>query len=127
MTKKQDRSEERTLEQWEHWVDSIIAGAQERGEFDNLPGAGKPLKLVDSPFANGLEVGYGLMKNAGIAPFWVELDKEIRALSESRERLLARAAEVSAELQTKRSNGTEQSFTPARSKWARLLGRTSAH
>lgn len=27
----------------EHWIDRQIREAQERGEFDNLPGAGKPL------------------------------------------------------------------------------------
>jgi len=122
MTEKRDRSEERTLEQWEHWVDSIIVGAQERGEFDNLPGAGKPLKLDDSPFANGLEVGYGLMKNAGVAPLWVELDKEIRVLNESRESLLRRAAEVSAELNLKRATGAEHSSAASRSRWSWLFG-----
>ncbi|MCO5307854.1 MAG: DUF1992 domain-containing protein [Austwickia sp.] len=30
---------------WESWVEKQIRQAQERGEFDNLPGAGKPLDL----------------------------------------------------------------------------------
>jgi hypothetical protein len=25
------------------WIDEIIKAAQERGDFDNLPGAGKPI------------------------------------------------------------------------------------
>src|SRR6476620_4136435 len=33
---------------WESAVDKQIREAQERGEFDNLPGAGKPLDLSDS-------------------------------------------------------------------------------
>ncbi|WP_020141896.1 DUF1992 domain-containing protein [Terracoccus sp. 273MFTsu3.1] len=33
---------------WESPVDRQIREAQERGEFDNLPGAGKPLDLSDS-------------------------------------------------------------------------------
>lgn len=28
---------------WESWIDTHIRIAQERGAFDNLPGAGKPL------------------------------------------------------------------------------------
>src|SRR6266404_7848623 len=28
---------------WESWTDGLIRAAQEKGEFDNLPGAGKPL------------------------------------------------------------------------------------
>lgn len=31
----------------ESWIDRQIREAQERGEFDNLPGAGKPLNLGD--------------------------------------------------------------------------------
>ena len=35
--------------QFESWVDRQIREAMERGEFDNLPGAGKPLQLDDDP------------------------------------------------------------------------------
>jgi hypothetical protein len=35
------------VEQQALWVDHQIRAAMERGEFDNLPGAGKPLKLPD--------------------------------------------------------------------------------
>ena len=35
--------------QYESWADRLIREAQERGEFDNLPGAGKPLQLDDDP------------------------------------------------------------------------------
>jgi hypothetical protein len=31
-----------------NWVDELIKAAQARGEFDNLPGAGKPLPDIDS-------------------------------------------------------------------------------
>jgi hypothetical protein len=31
--------------EFENWIDRQIREATERGEFDNLPGAGKPLKL----------------------------------------------------------------------------------
>ena len=34
---------------WESWVEEQIREAQERGEFDNLPGAGKPLPGIDDP------------------------------------------------------------------------------
>ena len=35
--------------QFESWVERQIREAMERGEFDNLPGAGKPLHLDDDP------------------------------------------------------------------------------
>ncbi|HEX5138204.1 MAG TPA: DUF1992 domain-containing protein [Planctomycetota bacterium] len=33
----------------EHYIDRLIREAQERGEFDNLPGAGKPIPGLDKP------------------------------------------------------------------------------
>lgn len=35
------------MERWESSVDRAIREATERGEFDNLPGAGKPLRHID--------------------------------------------------------------------------------
>src|SRR6185503_2943642 len=34
---------------WESWVEGQIGGGMERGEFDDLPGAGKPLRNIDEP------------------------------------------------------------------------------
>jgi Domain of unknown function (DUF1992) len=36
---------------FETWVDRQIREAQERGVFDDLPGAGKPLRGLDRPFS----------------------------------------------------------------------------
>lgn len=36
--------------EWESWVDRQIREAQERGEFDDLPGAGKPLPDRGRPY-----------------------------------------------------------------------------
>lgn len=35
---------------FETWIDLQIRAAQERGEFDNLPGAGKPIPNLDRPY-----------------------------------------------------------------------------
>ncbi len=35
---------------WESWIDRQIREAEERGEFDDLPGAGEPLPGLDKPF-----------------------------------------------------------------------------
>ena len=34
---------------WESWIDKQIRDGQERGEFDNLPGHGKPIASLDTP------------------------------------------------------------------------------
>ena len=35
---------------WESWIDRQVREATERGEFDDLPGAGKPIEGLDKPF-----------------------------------------------------------------------------
>lgn len=35
---------------WESWADKQIRDAQERGEFDRLSGAGKPIPDLDRPY-----------------------------------------------------------------------------
>jgi hypothetical protein len=35
---------------WESWIDRQIRRAEERGEFDDLPGAGRPIPDLDKPF-----------------------------------------------------------------------------
>jgi len=34
---------------WQSWIDKQIYDAQQRGEFDNLAGKGKPLSDIDEP------------------------------------------------------------------------------
>ncbi len=67
------------VDSWESHVDRMIREAQRRGDFDNLPGSGKPLDLEDNPFAGEWQSAFRLAKNAGAAPLWVQLDKEISA------------------------------------------------
>ena len=48
------------------------------GAFDNLPGAGQPLKLDDdSRIPEDLRIPYKILKNAGFVPPEVALRKEI--------------------------------------------------
>jgi hypothetical protein len=58
-----------------------IRQAMERGEFDNLPGAGKPLKLDDdSLIPEELRAAYRLLKNAGFLPPEAHTLREIREI-----------------------------------------------
>jgi len=62
-------------------ADEKIKEAIAKGEFDNLPGKGRPLDL-DVYFATPehLRMGYSLLKNADIIPEEMELLKEIEGL-----------------------------------------------
>ena len=58
-----------------------IREAMARGEFDNLPGRGKPLPREDlSGVPEELRMAYKVLKNAGCVPPEVELAKEIVTL-----------------------------------------------
>lgn len=35
---------------WESWIDRQIREAEERGEFEDLPGKGRPLSDIDRPY-----------------------------------------------------------------------------
>jgi hypothetical protein len=63
-----------------------IAEAIARGEFNDLPGAGKPLELDDDAnVPEDLRVAYRILKNAGFVPPEVESLREVGDL----ERLVA--------------------------------------
>lgn len=58
-----------------------ILEAIARGEFDNLPGAGQPLRLEDDSMVPAeLRVAYKILKDAGCLPPELELRKEILTL-----------------------------------------------
>ena len=63
---------------WESWIDQLIREAQERGEFENLPGMGQPIDLTPNPYAQGQEMAFKVLQDAGFAPDWIELDKAVR-------------------------------------------------
>ena len=62
-------------------VEAIIKDAMERGEFDNLPGMGKPIDLTeyfDTP--EEVRLANSMLKNAGMTSREVDLLKEIAEL-----------------------------------------------
>ena len=59
-------------------VEDRIRKAQQKGEFENLAGSGKPLVLKeDGHIAEELRLSYKILKNADCLPPEVELKKEI--------------------------------------------------
>ena len=64
-------------------VEAMIKEAMERGEFDNLPGQGKPIDLTEY-FETPEEVrlAHSMLKNAGMTSREVDLLKEIAELKQ---------------------------------------------
>lgn len=72
----------RTNNTMERPIDKMIREAMERGEFDNLPGKGKPLTHLDDYFSAPAELrlGFNVLRNANTPPYEVEMMNEIVAL-----------------------------------------------
>src|SRR4051812_3594008 len=75
----EDRPFGRRPGDWRGLVEQRIQEGIEKGLFDNLRGAGKPLDLDDDMFVpEDLRMAFRLLRSNGLAPLWVELNKEIR-------------------------------------------------
>jgi hypothetical protein len=60
-----------------NWLDRAVGEARRRGDFDDLPGRGEPIRLNPEQPDNEWELAFSILKNAGYVPYWVELGKEI--------------------------------------------------
>jgi DnaJ family protein C protein 28 len=67
--KKQDLQPEerpatgRPPAKWQDAAEEAIEEAMRAGDFDDLPGRGKPLNLINNPYAPGTELAYQLLKD----------------------------------------------------------------
>lgn len=76
-------------------VERQIREAMEDGRFDGLPHQGRRLPLEDDSMAGEWAMAHRLLKNADVAPPWIEADKVARALLDERDRLVERAPRLS--------------------------------
>ena len=96
MSQEQRNREGRELGRaWESLVERQIREAMEAGAFDDLPHQGAPLPLEDESASGDRAMAHRMLRNAGMAPPWIETDKEVRGLLARRDLLLERAQRVS--------------------------------
>ena len=68
-------------------IEEHIRKAMEEGQFDNLPGKGKPLQLQENPHEDPeWRLAYKMLKDGGFSLPWIETRREIE---EALERALA--------------------------------------
>ena len=71
------------MQLFEMLAEQKIQEAIERGELDDLPGAGKPLVIDDDPLVpEDQRMAYRVLKNAGFVPPEVEARKEVRSIEQ---------------------------------------------
>jgi len=67
-------------------IDDPIKKAMQEGQFDDLPGKGKPLNLDQNPFADPeWELAHHMLKSSGYTLPWIETRQQIeKELEEAR-------------------------------------------
>ena len=84
-----------TAHSWESLVERQIRDAMEAGAFDELPLRGERLPLDDDHAAGEWAMAHRMLRNAGMAPPWIESDKEARRLLAAIDALMDRAQRTS--------------------------------
>jgi hypothetical protein len=94
---------------WDLIVEERIRAAMDEGAFDQLLGKGQPLTLCsDAVVDNHWQLAYHVMQNAGIAPQWIELDREIREQVQQAREALSSSLATFAESEPARSHAIER-------------------
>jgi hypothetical protein len=81
------------IDDWDEYVQEEIQGAIERGEMENLPDKGKPLKIWRTELNPEYDLAFSRLKNAGVLPAWMELDAEIARMTREMETFLTSSRE----------------------------------
>jgi len=78
-----DADKPESKDKFEDLIEAKIKKAMAEGEFDNLPGKGKPLDLKNYyNMPEHLRTAYQIIKNSGYVPEEVRLKKEMETLKE---------------------------------------------
>ena len=80
---------------WESLVERQIREAMSEGAFDDLPYTGERLPIEDDSAAGEWAMAHRMLRNAGMAPPWIESDKEARRQIAALEALIERAPRMS--------------------------------
>jgi hypothetical protein len=84
-----------TAHSWESLVERQIREAMDAGAFEDLPYQGERLPLEDDSAAGDWAMAHRMLRNAGMAPPWIESDKEARKHLAALEALIERAPTIS--------------------------------
>jgi len=86
---------------WEGLAERQIRDAMDAGAFDDLPHVGERLPIEDDSAAGEWAMAYRMLRNAGLAPPWIESDKEVRRRLAQIEAVIGRAPYASRPMQAR--------------------------
>lgn len=77
----EDDFRRREIDDWDEYVQEQIEESISRGEFEDLPDKGKPIRIWRTELNAEYDLAFSRLKNAGVLPAWMELDAEVARLS----------------------------------------------
>jgi hypothetical protein len=75
-------------------IERRIREAMDEGVFDDLPHRGRRLPLEDDSMAGDWALAHRMLRNAGLAPAWIEADKVARERFAEIERVIGTAGRL---------------------------------
>jgi hypothetical protein len=85
----------------ETFVERRIRVAMDDGAFDDLPHQGRRLPLEDDSLAGEWAMAHHLLRNAGVAPPWIEADNVARGHLHELDRVVSRATTLGGPARTR--------------------------
>ena len=117
--KKSKRKHILTATTYKTVVEKQIQEAMERGEFDNLPGKGKPLDLDINHYAGDNELAFKMLKDNNFTLPWIaDRNRLFEQIGDFRERMLYQWQLHGAQLLAMARGGQE---AVAQRRWTALL------
>lgn len=92
-TRYSDDIRAQQIDDWDEWVRDQLNEANARGEFDNLPDRGKPIKIYRTDINPEYDLAFSRLKNAGVMPAWMELDRDVSRMRAEMDAFLSASAE----------------------------------
>lgn len=87
----EDDFRRREIDDWDEYVQEQLEEAISKGEFEDVPHKGKPIKIWRTELNPEYDLAFSRLKNAGVLPVWMELDAEVARLSQEMEAFLERS------------------------------------
>lgn len=110
------------IESWDEFVHEELAESMARGDFDDLPHAGKPIKIWQTDVNPEYDLAFSRLKNAGVMPVWMELDKDVGQREAELRRRLDTTEAVIREMLMQLRKPVEAMPKPQGNLWQRFLG-----
>ena len=87
----EEKRKKKPGQEWGDFIEQQIRESMDRGDFDNLPGRGKPQEFAQPHGDPALEMANKIVRDAGFVPAWLDLEKDIEHQQQEAEKAVLRS------------------------------------